>query len=324
MTRVAVVFTGGTISMRFDPVSGGLVPALDGAALLARTPGLERIAEVEAIDWGLIPASHLGFVQLLQIAGKVRAALERSEIDGAVLVQGTDNIEETAFALDLVLDSPKPVVVTGAMRSPADDGYDGPGNLRDAVRCAASAELRGQGVVVVLAGTMHGADDVTKTHTDAFAAFQSLNLGPLGIVDGERVVVARRLARRRHVAAERAAEPVHLFTAVLGMDGALIRHAVATGTRGLVIEATGGGNTQPDLLEAAAEAMARGVPVVLTTRCPAGRVRPSYAFPGGGATWVRAGAIMAGFLGGPKARIALALGLGAGLDDAGLRELFAD
>ena len=324
MTRVAVVFTGGTISMRRDPDAGGPVPTLDGAAILSRTPGLDEIADVEAIDWGLVPASHLTFAQLLEIASTVREALARSEIDGAVVVQGTDNIEETAFALDLLLDTPKPVVFTGAMRNADEDGYDGPANLRDAVRCAAAPELREQGVLVVMAGLVLPADDATKTHTDSYAAFQALNLGPLGRVDGGLVGVRAR--RRRRVLPripEAAAEPVVLLTAVLGMDAELVRLSRASGARGLVVAATGAGNTQPSLLEACREQIAEGVPVVLTTRCPSGRARPLYGFPGGGVSWERAGAIFAGYLGGPKARLALALGLGAGLDDAGLRALFA-
>jgi L-asparaginase len=91
-----------------------------------------------------------------------------------------------------------------------------------------------------------------------------------------------------------------------------------------VVEATGAGNTAATLLAAAEGALAAGVPVVLTTRCPAGAATGAYAFPGGGATWLRAGALLAGHLGGPKARVALALGLGAGLDRAGLAELLAD
>jgi L-asparaginase len=97
MARVAVVFTGGTISTAFDPVAGGNVPTLDGAAILARTPGLEAIADVVAIDRGRTPASHFSFDQLLGIAGVLREALTDPSIDGAVVVQGTDTIEETAF-----------------------------------------------------------------------------------------------------------------------------------------------------------------------------------------------------------------------------------
>src|SRR5688572_7623327 len=137
MPCVAVVFTGGTISMRLDPVAGGNVPALDGAAILARTPGLDAIAEVVAIDRGRTPASHFTFPALLEIASVLREALADPRIDGAVVVQGTDTIEETAFCWDLVLDGAKPVVVTGAMRASDEAGFDGPANLRDAVTVAA-------------------------------------------------------------------------------------------------------------------------------------------------------------------------------------------
>jgi L-asparaginase len=120
-----------------------------------------------------------------------------------------------------------------------------------------------------------------------------------------------------------AVEPVVLLTAHIGSDGTLLRLARAGGARGFVVAATGSGNTHPDLLAAATEAMAAGLPVVLTSRCPAGGIDPAYAFPGGGATWLRAGAISAGTLAPPKARLALALGLGAGRDRSGLASLFS-
>jgi L-asparaginase len=323
MTRVAVVFTGGTISMRRDGLAGGNVPSLDGAAILALTPGLDEIAEVVPIDHGLTPASHFTFTDLFGIASTIRDQLSDPAIGGCVVVQGTDTIEETAFFWDLVLDSSKPVVVTGAMRSASQPGYEGPANLLDAVRVAASPALRGEGVAVVMAGTIHSADDVTKTHTSSYETFQSLNLGLLGRVEGERVVVSRRRAGRRHVDTDRAAERVRLITAHVAMDGSLVDAALAAGSDGLVVEATGGGNTSPQLLEACQRAMSSGLPVVLTTRAPAGGASATYAFPGGGATWVRAGAILPGYLGGPKARIALALGIGAGLDQHGLQRLLA-
>src|SRR5437667_10622979 len=110
MPRVAVVFTGGTISNVFDPVAGGNVPLLDGAAILARTPGLDAIADVVAIDRGRLAASHLTFPQLLELAAVVREAVADPDIDGAVIVQGTDTIEETSFCWDLVLAGAKPIV----------------------------------------------------------------------------------------------------------------------------------------------------------------------------------------------------------------------
>ena len=182
-----------------------------------------------------------------------------------------------------------------------------------------------RGALVVMAGAILPADDATKTHTDAYAAFEAPDRGPLGTVAEDGVYLAARRARRVLLPElpDGAAEPVILVTAVVAMDGSLVRLALGAGARGVVVAATGAGNTAPDLLDACREAMAAGVPVVLTTRCIAGRARPAYAFPGGGADWVRAGAILAGWLKGAKARIALALALGAGLEGERLRRLFA-
>jgi L-asparaginase len=324
MARVAVIFTGGTISMTTSAEAGGRVPTLDGAAILDRAPGIDRIAELVPIDLGRTPASHFTFEKLFEIAGEIRRCQADSAIDGVVVVQGTDVIEETAFFWDLVLDGDAPVVVTGAMRAASDANDDGPDNLRDAVRCAAAAELRGQGVVVVLDHTINQADDVTKTHASALDTFQCLNVGPLGRVEGDRVVVARTRGARRHVATERAAARVQLVTAHVAMDGSQLDAAAANDAPGIVVAATGAGNSSALLLEAAERAMASGVAIALATRAASGAAGEGYAFPGGGATWVRAGALLAGHLSAPKARIALALGLGAGLDHAALGTLLAD
>jgi L-asparaginase len=320
-----MVFTGGTISMGFDPVARGNVPELDGAAILARTPGLESIAEIVPIDHGLMPASHFTFEDVLGIGRVVQDALDDASIAGVVVVQGTDTIEETSFAWDLVLESSKPVVVTGAMRAPHEHGFDGPANLRDAVTAAVEPGMRDAGVVVTLAGSLEPADDVTKLHTTAFSTFGSPNGGTLGrVVDGRVVLERGRGPRRRLAAAGRGAGRVHLLTAGIGSDGSLLDAAVAAGADGIVVAATGAGNTSPGWLAAAERAIAGGVVVALASRCPAGAVSTAYAFPGGGATWVRAGAIRVGTLCAVKARVALALGLGAGLSREGLAALLAD
>lgn len=338
MARVAVVFTGGTISMRLDPEAGGNVPALDGAAILARSPGLDRIAEVVAVDHGLTPASHFTFSALLDIAAEVRRHVADPAIDGAVIVQGTDTIEETSFAWDLVHTGPKPIVVTGAMRAPHEPGDDGPLNLRDAVTVAAASAARDTGVTVVLAGTIEAADDVQKSHTSAFDTFRSPNRGSLGRVGEGRMTLDRPRGPRRGLVTSRAERRVHLVTAGLETDGAVLDALLASGTHGegregesggpamagVVVAATGAGNTHPGLLAAAERVMAAGIPVVLASRCPGGSVSAAYAFPGGGATWVRAGVIPAGALCAVKARVALALGLGAGMTHDDLARLLAD
>jgi L-asparaginase len=115
-------------------------------------------------------------------------------------------------------------------------------------------------------------------------------------------------------------EDVHLVVATVGMDGSLVRGVAASAPRGLVVAATGSGNTHPDLLAAATELMARGTVVALTTRAAGGAVQPAYAFPGGGVTWQRGGALLSR-LDGPKTRVALALGLAADMERADLADL---
>ena len=325
MARVAIVFTGGTIATRPSAEAGGNVPLLDGAAILALAPNVARIADIEAVDWGMVPASHLRFSQMLSVARTVDELLRRPDIDGAVIVQGTDVMEETSFAYDLLLATDKPVVVTGAMRDSSAPDYDGSRNLADAVLCASSPEMRGSGAMVVLNGTVICADVVVKRDTLALDTFQPREGQPLArIVDGRIVPVAPR-ARRSVLPGipANAVEDVYLVTAAAGIDGSLVRGIAPLRPRGLVVAATGSGNTDPDLLAAAAELAADGTMVVLTTRCATGTVAPLYAFPGGGATWRRAGAILSAF-DGPKSRVALALGLAAGLNRQELATLLGE
>jgi L-asparaginase len=121
----------------------------------------------------------------------------------------------------------------------------------------------------------------------------------------------------------RPAEPIPIVTATIAMDPAILDAAAALGPAGIVVAATGAGNTSPGLLAAAERAMAAGIPIVLASRSPSGAAGVNYAFPGGGATWVRAGALLAGTLTAPKVRIALAVGLGGGLSGAALAEFLA-
>jgi L-asparaginase len=310
--RIAVVFTGGTISMRSS--GAGNVPVLRGAELLATVPRLAEVADVEPIDWGLVPASHLTFEQVLDIGRILDRELARPEVDGAVVVQGTDVIEETAFAWDLLPLPSKPVVVVGAMRSASQEGYDGPANLRAAVLAATDPALATAGVVVAMAGEIHAADDVRKTHTHALDTFRSPNAGRLGVVTDAGVTLERERSpvRLPRIPAA-AALPVPLLTVVLDEAPGDVGEAV-----GVVVAAAGGGNAPAAYLNLARPLIARSVPVVLTTRCPSGEVLPGYAFPGGSTEWWEAGAIFSGTLAALKARVLLALALGAGFDAVGV------
>ena len=321
--RIAVIFTGGTIAMRTDAARGGAVPTIGGADLLAAVRGLDEIAEIVTIDWGLVPASHLTFAQVLEIGRLVAEQLALPEVAGAVIVQGTDVIEETAFAWDLLPLPAKPVVVVGAMRSASDDRYDGPDNLRNAVAAAADASLGALGVVVAMAGEIHAADDVRKTDSHALDTFRSPNRGRLGtVLDGRTALERDRVPVHLPIIPEGAAVPVPLLTFALDTDEGALAAAEDPTPAGLVVAAAGGGNTPPALLALARRLIERGVPVALATRAVSGRVRAGYAFEGGSSQWWEAGAIFSGTLDGLKARVLLALGGGAGLGAAQLSAMF--
>ena len=136
--RVAVLFTGGTISMRVDPAAGGAVPSLSGRELLELAPGAREVAALEVIEFDRVAGWRVTPVWMARLAEAVRTALTDPEIAGAVVTHGTDTLEESAFLLDCVLQDQRPVVFTGAMRNSSEAGWDGPRNLAAAVRVAAA------------------------------------------------------------------------------------------------------------------------------------------------------------------------------------------
>jgi L-asparaginase len=320
--RIAIFFTGGTISMRVDALSGGAVPALSGEEIVARVDGLNEIAEFDAVNFSLLPGPHVTPPKMMELAARVRERLSDAGLAGVVVVHGTDTLEETAYLLDLVLHSDKPVVFVGAMRNSSELSPDGPANLRAAVRVAADAAARGLGVVVAMGERIIAAGEVTKTHTESLDTFQSRDFGPLGVIDKDRVIIARRPARREHIEAERLEERVEIIKLAAGSDGRFINFAVDDGARGLVIEALGRGNVPPAALPAIEGAIQSMLPVVITSRCPRGRVLDTYAYEGAGKQLTRLGAILGGMLPSHKARLKLMLLVGAGRSRDEIRESF--
>jgi len=321
---IAAFFTGGTISMRVDPETGGAVPALAGEEILALVPGLTTLADVQLFNPGLWPGPHVTPARMMALAREVAAVLADPTVAGAVITHGTDTLEETAYLLDLVLDLAKPIVLVGAMRNSSELSWDGPANLRAAFRVALSPHAAGLGVLVVMNDQILAASEVVKTHTESTDTFQSRDFGPLGLVDKDRVLVVRRPVRREHLPASDLEERVDLIRMYAGADGRFIDHAVETGARGLVIEGLGRGNVPVAALPAIARAVERGLPVVIATRCARGRVLDTYGYEGGGRQLTRLGAILAGLLPGHQARLKLMLALGAGWDLARIRASFAD
>jgi L-asparaginase len=320
--KIAIFFTGGTISMRVDPRTGGAVPALSGEEIIAQTPGLEEIADYLIINFACLPGPHITPPRMLELQRSVAAQLADENISGVAVTHGTDTLEETAYLLDLLIDSEKPVVFVGAMRNSSELSWDGPGNLRAALRVAADPAARNLGVMVVMGDQLIAASEATKTHTEAPDTFQSRDFGPLGMVDKDRIIVARSVARREHFTVERLEERVDIIKLAAGADGRFINFALDQGARGLVIEGLGRGNVPVATLPAIERAIQSGIPVVITTRCPRGRVLDTYAYEGAGRQLRRMGAILGGLLPSHKARIKLMVMLGASCSVNQVRESF--
>jgi L-asparaginase len=190
---------------------------------------------------------------------------------GIVITHGTDTLEETAFLLDLFVDSERPIVFAAAQRLPIEPDSDGPRNLLNAVRIAASPGARGLGVVVTLNSEIHAAADVRKAHSIALDAFASPGAGPVGYVDGMHVVITRKPVRRLTLKPVGVEDRVELLTLAAGSTGRLI-DAAAGWAQALVIEVFGRGNVPPVITSAVGRAREKGVIVVYTTRTRGGRV----------------------------------------------------
>jgi L-asparaginase len=322
LPRVSVFSLGGTIASTNDAggTAGGVSPRLGASELVQAVPQLEKTAKLETVAFRQIPSGDLALRDLAELSAEINKRFTDG-INGVVVTQGTDTIEETSFALELLVRGPQPVVVTGAMRNPTLAGPDGPANLLAAVQVAASPAAAGLGTLVVLNDEIHAARYVRKTHTSNPATFRSTTAGPLGwVVEGRPRIGLRppTLEIQAPTGTEAAAiPPVALLRCTLGDDGRLIPELERLGYAGLVLEAFGGGHVPAPVVPALGDLASR-IPVVLASRTGGGEVlQETYGFPGSERDLISRGLIPAGFLDGPKARILLSLRLanGAGLDE---------
>ena len=324
LPRLLVLSLGGTITMT-PSAAGGIAPTLGAAELVAAVPGLGDVAEIEARSPFRVGSSSLTIANILAVAADIRTAFAGGA-EGAVVVQGTDTIEETAFILDLVVRDTRPVVVVGAMRGPQTPGADGPANLLAAALVAASPQARGLGTLVVMNDEIHAARFVRKAHTSLTSAFVSDNAGPLGLIAEGRPRLLTRLVPVDLPPLDGVGDdlpPVALVKIAMGEDGRLIRAVPGLGHAGLVIEGAGAGHVPAAVAEIVGEVAAR-IPVVLASRTLAGPAfERTYGYPGSEIDLIGRGALPGGFLTGLKARLLLTLALRAGWDRAALKVGFA-
>lgn len=308
--KPVVVFlaTGGTIAMKVDPVKHAPVSAISGEDLLATVPEVSKYATVEVKNISNIPSDYMDPVRWIGLSREVDAALSRQEVAGVIVSHGTDTLEETAYWLDLTVDSPKPVVLIGAQRNASEPDFDGPRNLLNAVRIAVDPQSKNKGTMLAMNNQINASREVVKTHTSSVETFKSGDFGFLGEVDFDRVVYWRAPLRRQHLPIKIANMPyVEVIAMYGGADGYLLKAALEHGAKGLVVQGLGWGNVNQPVFAAIKEAIGKGVPVVITSRVPNGRVLPNYGWEGGGKTLVDAGAVMGDDLSPQKARILLML-----------------
>ena len=321
---VVLVATGGTIAMKVDPALQAPRPVFDGDELLALRPDIAGLARLDVINLFNIPSEYMDPDRWRALHAAVTVAVARPEVAGVIVSHGTDTMEETAWFLDLTLDTDKPVVLVGAQRNASEVDFDGPRNLFNAVRICLSPEASGKGVVICLNDQINAAREASKTSTSEVATFKSGDFGFLGQVDPDAVRFYRSPARRQHVPLLDGPLPrVDIVPSYAGADGVLLRAAAEAGARGVVLAALGCGNVPLGQYETLRELVTRGVAIVIATRVPNGRVFPLYGYPGGGRSLAEAGAAYADNLSPQHARVLLMLGLQHGLDARGVQALFA-
>ena len=321
MEKVFLITTGGTIASKLDAASGHVISSVSGAELNAALhdplDGISLVVE----EFCNVGSFALDLRTVFGLVRRIREVLTRSDCAGVVVTHGTDTMEESAYLADLLIDSNKPVVFTGAQHPFDERNADGPRNIADSIRLAACEDVRGLGVIICFEQEFHAARDVTKAHTSRVDTFLSNEHGKLGEIDGERITVHRRPTLRRTFAADDIVPDVELVKLAMGTSGRYISFAAAEGARAIVIEGFGRGNAPPSVAAAASEAVGQGIPVIMTSRCQRGRVKPIYG-GSGGKFLAEAGVIFAGDLSGVKARILAAVLLGLNADNERLRAEF--
>jgi len=328
---VYVLSTGGTIagaSASSTDLSNYKPGTILGEQLVKAVPQIAQVADVRVEQIVNIPSHDLTIANWLTLASRIQRILaEQPAVAGFVITHGTNTLEETSYFLNLTVRSDRPVVLVGSMRPATAISADGPLNLLNAVRTAASPDARGKGALIVMNDEILGARDTTKTNTLRVETFKAPELGLLGYVDDDKVAFYRASTKRHTAASEfdvaslTALPKVTVVYSYVDPDPALIRAAVAAGAKGIVFAGTGNGALATAEREAILEinklpAASRPV-LVRSSRVGNGRVTATTQFE-------ELGVIAADTLNPQKARILLMLALTKTTDLREVRRMFAE
>jgi len=273
--RISILATGGTIAGSAASATttvGYKAGALGIESLLQAVPALKDVAQVSGEQIFKISSSDMTTAHWLKLAKRVNEVLAKPEVDGVVITHGTDTLEETAYFLDLVVHSDKPVVLVGSMRPATALSADGPMNLFDGVRLAGSPEAKGKGVLVLLNDTIHSAREVTKTNTMLPDTFKAPELGALGYMTQDRAHFYRASTRRHTKASEfdvdqlQTLPKVDIVYSYASADGVAVDAFTAAGSQGLIYAGTGDGSVPEAVKPSLLSARKKGVAVVRSSR----------------------------------------------------------
>src|SRR5271170_5109866 len=278
--NIVILATGGTIAGA--GATGTQSSYTSGAvtidAMVAAVPGIKDMANIKGEQVANVGSQDMSFDIMLTLAKRINELLPKSDVDGIVVTHGTDTMEETAYFLNLVVKSNKPVVLVGSMRPSTAVSADGPLNLYNAVAVAGDPNARGRGVLVVMNDWIHGAHSLTKTSTTDVQTFMSPLRGLVGVSSYGKNDFYNTPAWKNTVTSEfdisgvTKLPRVDILYAYEDMPPDLIDASVANGARGIVIAGVGNGNMNNASLEAARRAAVKGVVIVRSTRVATGSV----------------------------------------------------
>ena len=280
LPNIVVLATGGTIAgAAASDVQAGYTSGQVGVEqLLAAVPQAKKIANLRGEQIANIGSQDMNDSVWIKLATRINALLAQPDVAGVVITHGTDTIEETAYFLNLVVKSSKPVVLTGSMRPSTALSADGPLNFYNAVGVAASPQASGRGVLVVLNDWIHGAGSLTKTSTTAVQTFLSPISGLIGTVAYGQPEFYRGPVGKNTTTSEFSVDAntvlprVDIIMASENMDGAMINAAVAAGAKGIVIAGVGNGNMTATAVTALAAQAKKGIVCVRSSRVTTGNV----------------------------------------------------
>jgi L-asparaginase len=312
LPRIRILATGGTIAGAQSQVAGARFKSgvLSAEDLIASVPQLREIATVTTEQICNIGSQTMNNQIWLKLAKRLAEVLKDANIDGVVITHGTDTMEETAYFLDLVVKSDKPIVMVGAMRPASSMSADGPMNIYNAVALAANPEARSRGVLVVLSNEIHYAREVEKTNTTRMDAFESPNRGRAGVInDGEALLFARpdlKHGLRSEFSVNSLAElpSVEIVYSYANFGRDMIDFLAQKKVKGIILAGVGDGHTTEEAMAGLRDAVAQGVVVVRSTRVHSGVTRRNIEVNDD-----EMGSIASEELTPQKARILLMLGL---------------